>query len=52
MKNSKQIFDQLIKENLGYVDLQPVNNLESTPKTDFENKFFRFKMGKKLLWDL
>ena len=42
MKNSKQIFDKLIKENLGYVDLQPVNNLESTPKTDFENKFAAF----------
>ena len=42
MKNSKQIFDQLIKENLGYVDLQPVNNLESTPKTDFENKFAEY----------
>ena len=47
MKNSKQIFDQvkkqLIEENIGgYVDLKPINNLEPTPKTDFEKKFEAF----------
>ncbi len=46
MKNSKQIFEQVkkqvIEENLGYVDLQPINNLEATPKTDFEKKFAEF----------
>ena len=46
MKNSKQIFDQVskqvIEESLGYVDLKPVNNLESAPKADFENKFAEF----------
>ena len=46
MKNSKEIFDhvskQVIEESLGYVDLQPINNLEPTPKTDFENKFAKF----------
>ena len=46
MKNSKEIFDhvskQVIEESLGYVDLQPINNLEPTPKTDFENKFAEF----------
>lgn len=47
MKDAKQIFNQvkkqLINENLaGYVDLQPINNLESTPKTDFEKKFEAF----------
>ena len=46
MKNSKEIFDhvskQVIEESLGYVDLQPINNLEPTPKADFENKFAEF----------
>ena len=46
MKNSKQIFDQVskqvIEESLGYVDLKPVNNIEPTPKADFENKFAEF----------
>ena len=47
MKNSEKIFESvkkgLINENLtGYVDLQPVNNLEASPKEDFENKFAEF----------
>ena len=46
MKNSKTIFEsvkkQVIEENLGYVDVPAINNLEPTPKTDFENKFAEF----------
>ena len=47
MKNSEKIFESvkkgLLNENLtGYVDLQPINNLESTPKENFENKFAEF----------
>ena len=44
MKNSEQLFESvkkgLINEN--YIDLKPVNNLESTPKADFENKFAEY----------
>ena len=47
MKNSEQLFtelkDKLINENLGgYVDLQPINRIEATPKTNFEIKFAEF----------
>ena len=46
MKNKNLIFNsvkkELISENLHYTDLQLVNNLESTPKTDFETKFAQF----------
>tara|TARA_R110001606_G_scaffold53147_1_gene131309 strand:- start:96 stop:1223 length:1128 start_codon:yes stop_codon:yes gene_type:complete len=47
MKNSEKIFESvkkgLINENLtGYVDLQPISNLEASPKEDFENKFAEF----------
>jgi len=41
MKKSDEIF-KLVNENLGYADLQPINNLEPTPKEDFENKFAQF----------
>ena len=44
MKNSEQLFESvkkgLINEN--YIDLKPVNNLEPTPKADFENKFAEY----------
>ena len=46
MKNKDTIFDsvkkELINESLGYVDLQLINNLESSPKADYENKFSAF----------
>jgi len=46
MKNSEKIFEsvkkELINENLGYVDLPAIGNLDSTPKTDFENKFAQY----------
>ena len=46
MKNKDTIFDsvkkELINESLGYVDLQLINNLELTPKADYENKFAAF----------
>jgi len=41
MKKPNEIFE-LVNENLGYTDLQPINNLEPTPKADFENKFAQF----------
>jgi len=41
MKKPDEIF-KLVNENLGYADLQPINNLEPTPKADFENKFAQF----------
>jgi len=46
MKNSEKIFEsvkkELINENLGYVDLPAIGNLDSTPKADFENKFAQY----------
>lgn len=46
MKNSEKIFESvkkgLINENLGYVDLPAIGNLDSTPKADFENKFAQY----------
>jgi len=46
MKNSEKIFSsvkkELINENLGYVDMPSINNLESSPKEDFEVKFAKF----------
>jgi hypothetical protein len=46
MKNSEKIFNsikkELINENLGYVDMPSINNLESSPKEGFEIKFAKF----------
>jgi hypothetical protein len=44
MKNSEQLFESIKKGliNENYVDLQPVNNLEATPKQNFEVKFAEF----------
>jgi hypothetical protein len=46
MKNSEKIFEsvkkELINENLGYVDIPAIGNLDSTPKADFENKFAQY----------
>ena len=42
MKKADQLFKELLNENLGYVDLKPINQIEATPKTDFENKFAEF----------
>lgn len=42
MKKADQLFKELLNENLGYIDLKPVNQIEATPKADFENKFAAF----------
>lgn len=42
MKKAEKLFKDLLNENLGYIDLKPINNSEATPKTDFENKFAEF----------
>ena len=40
MKKSEKLFKELINEN--YIDLKPINKIEATPKTSFENKFAEF----------
>jgi hypothetical protein len=40
MKKADQLFKELINEN--YIDLKPINKIEATPKTSFENKFAEF----------
>ena len=40
MKKSEKLFKELINEN--YIDLKPINKIEATPKTTFENKFAEF----------
>ena len=42
MKKADQLFKELLNENLGYIDLKPINQIEATPKADFENKFAAF----------
>ena len=42
MKKAENLFKELLNENLGYIDLKPVNQIEATPKTDFENKFAEY----------
>jgi hypothetical protein len=42
MKKAEKLFKDLLNENLGYIDLKPINQIEATPKTDFENKFAEF----------
>ena len=42
MKKADQLFKELLNENLGYIDLKPINQIEATPKVDFENKFAAF----------
>ncbi|MDB4378165.1 hypothetical protein N9Z41_00195 [bacterium] len=42
MKKADQLFKDLLNENLGYIDLKPINQIEATPKADFENKFAAF----------
>jgi hypothetical protein len=42
MKKSEKLFKELLNENLGYIDLKPINQIEATPKADFENKFAAF----------
>ena len=42
MKKADQLFKELINENLGYIDLKPINQIEATPKTDFEKAFANF----------
>ena len=40
MKKAEKLFKELINEN--YIDLKPINQIEATPKTSFENKFAEF----------
>lgn len=42
MKKAEKLFKDLLNENLGYIDLKPINQIEATPKTDFEEKFAEF----------
>ena len=42
MKKAEKLFKDLLNENLGYIDLKPINQIEATPKTDFEKKFAEF----------
>ena len=42
MKKADQLFKELLNENLGYIDLKPINQIEATPKTDFEKAFANF----------
>ena len=42
MKKAEKLFKGLLNENLGYIDLKPINQIEATPKTDFENKFAEY----------
>ena len=42
MKKAEKLFKDLLSENLGYIDLKPINQIEATPKTDFENKFAEY----------
>ena len=42
MKKAEKLFKDLLSENLGYIDLKPINQIEATPKTNFENKFAEF----------
>jgi len=42
MKKAEKLFKELLNENLGYIDLKPINQIEATPKADFENKFAEF----------
>jgi hypothetical protein len=40
MKKAEKLFKELINEN--YIDLKPINQIEATPKANFENKFAAF----------
>jgi len=40
MEKSEKLFKELINEN--YIDLKPINKIEATPKTTFENKFAEY----------
>ena len=42
MKNAEKLFKELLNENLGYIDLKPINKIEATPKADYETKFAEF----------
>ena len=40
MKQAEKLFKELINEN--YIDLQPINKIEATPKTNFEIKYAEY----------
>ena len=42
MKNSEKLFKELLNENLGYIDLKPINPIEVSPKKDFEVKYAQY----------
>jgi len=43
-KNATQLHEELTKKLIteNYVDLKPINKIDSTPKADFEKKFFDY----------
>jgi len=42
MKKAEKLFKDLLNENLGYIDLKPINQIEATPKTNFEIKYAEY----------
>ena len=42
MKKADKLFKELLNENLGYIDLKPITQIEATPKTNFEKAFANF----------
>tara|TARA_R110000803_G_scaffold207502_1_gene275476 strand:- start:117 stop:1136 length:1020 start_codon:yes stop_codon:yes gene_type:complete len=42
MKKPEQLFKELLNENLGYIDLKPINTIEASPKKDFEVKYAQY----------
>ena len=42
MKRAEKLFKDLLNENLGYVDLKPITQIQSSPKQDYEIKYAEY----------
>ena len=42
MKRAEKLFKDLLNENLGYVDLKPITQIQSSPKKDYEIKYAEY----------
>ena len=42
MKKAEKLFKDLLNENLGYVDLKPITQIQSSPKQDYEIKYAEY----------
>ena len=42
MKKAEKLFKDLLNENLGYVDLKPITQIQSSPKKDYEIKYAEY----------